>query len=1339
MKKKLLFMAMIAILCVCAVITVTQGTNTLAYAYYEQHNYVVSYDKNNFFVLDDNADGDVEYEYPIFDYCESNNCQCDYCVYDYYLNGPDADLTHQIIRGADRQDSDSIVIVLIGDGFETWGEFIYYANTIMNTMKVTRPFYHFDHLFRVHTLFRSTAPGERSYFRTVSSSGYLENRVNFRKRRARRAANAVVSRNNQHIVHVISNAKDFGQAGGCSSIASYNNQVNVSVTTVWKNNPNPTVWQNIFFHKLGHSFGGLDEEYRTPQVTNSGSPFANGDRSPVKWSHWQGHRNVNTRLWQPQFGNSPASPTQNTPASRCMMGTSVGNTSTFTLEFCGVCSAELIRRMAKISGETFHGSSPRTRDDLPNIPNITISARETRILDSAFHGNTNLHTLTIHPLVADIGEYAFIGASGLRVIRNYRAVPQRISPPPRSTPTGFTPDTTFGRISRSQITVYIPRGTRAAFQTAGWTGFRELVEMDAGSYTFMEVGQHNTFNSIYRSGADYFYRYRSLFTCRNAYIAIPNILAFRDILFHNRTITGAFLRFNFSHRDALIEQSGNLRAAVIEATSPSYMYTAPILRSLDVRQTSRTSGIATIDIYAHLRAMELGGRFGIISLWSERESGWPCGYRVNFYNIELILHDALTVTNYRTSDSFHMHQPNQSRTVDGRHIISWDTRIFDVIVYAQEGDYRYGYRNMQLDMGWNSIIFMHRYTGRTTSFTININRVWIDFDCRSDSFVYSLERFYRDRFGELPTHNTNNFEQLPIPTRAGYRFDGWWTARGRQGRQVFSTSVIDNRNSIELFAHWICNNEIYVDFISECDNAIAPIIVHHGSFYRPLPNPRKENHIFLGWYDGWWLGAERITSATMVTERSNHTLYARWQYMPPVTVMFNIESYSTMPIIVRFGRPYGNLPIVFKQGFIFNGWWTCHYGGEEITSCSIVNMPTNHTLYARWIQSPIVISDAHKYINPHAWRDLSDRFDRIYSIWDIWQWFCCGSWHCWCCPINNYYRHKFIEDLAQSTGIIFWVTIEEFNLLQEIRDLTDAWGIEPIMGLIIALEIPISLVNELTQYNPIIDRDHYSKGFNIAYAYLNSLIEMGIIMHSNQNTMFKLAEPAPPADPVIPPSENTIWNIYGQIGFFPIIAPYNYRHNILFLRGMSDVLGVPVRIFTYSYELSYIFSLLKAHNIFLEHWLIVNLYNIITVEDWLALGFFPNFDMYFNHFNQTLDLSTFFFFDYNKEFLLEQMQLTQNLFLIQDKVNFTLYIALYFEKGRMPPFYEWVFDALAKWEELGIEPELFCRWRYCWKYELNYDIIFADWEVYWHMWFGSNDNIFLVEIIVARFYICCCG
>jgi len=135
--------------------------------------------------------------------------------------------------------------------------------------------------------------------------------------------------------------------------------------------------------------------------------------------------------------------------------------------FCAVCRAELTRRMAMVTGETFEAGRRPDGTWRPATPHVT--AQHNRILPYAFHGNVSLNTITIPASINTIGDFAFIGATGLRTINNQRTIPQQIN------------DTTFAGLNRAIINVNIPTGTTAAFRAAGWTGFNLIEEIPFGA------------------------------------------------------------------------------------------------------------------------------------------------------------------------------------------------------------------------------------------------------------------------------------------------------------------------------------------------------------------------------------------------------------------------------------------------------------------------------------------------------------------------------------------------------------------------------------------------------------------------------------------------------------------------------------------------------------------------------------------------------------------------------------------------------------------------------------------------------------------------------------------
>ena len=123
-----------------------------------------------------------------------------------------------------------------------------------------------------------------------------------------------------------------------------------------------------------------------------------------------------------------------------------------------------------------------------------------------------------------------------------------------------------------------------------------------------------------------------------------------------------------------------------------------------------------------------------------------------------------------------------------------------------------------------------------------------------------------------------------------------------------------------------------------------------GNPYGTLPNPGiKTGYSFKGWFTES-SGGTLVTASTIVTNASNHTLYAQWE-LSDITVSFDTDGAGTTPgITVAYGAAYGTLPFLTKSGCKFVGWYAdSGFTGVKIMSATIVTNASNHTLYARWI------------------------------------------------------------------------------------------------------------------------------------------------------------------------------------------------------------------------------------------------------------------------------------------------------------------------------------------------------------------------------------------------------
>ena len=195
----------------------------------------------------------------------------------------------------------------------------------------------------------------------------------------------------------------------------------------------------------------------------------------------------------------------------------------------------------------------------------------------------------------------------------------------------------------------------------------------------------------------------------------------------------------------------------------------------------------------------------------------------------------------------------------------------------------------------------------------------------------------------------NKYGQLPIPTRTGYTFTGWYTEQ-REGNQIVAGTIVPDIGNHTLYAHWIPNS--YMVMFDANGGTCSPLdkSITYDSQYGELPTPTRTGYTFNGWYTEL-TGGQKVTATTVVQRTESHTLYAQWT-VNTYTVAFNTNatgvSVSPTSKNVTYESTYGELPTPTRAGYTFNGWYTAASGGNKVTSSTKVTSTQNHTLYAQW-------------------------------------------------------------------------------------------------------------------------------------------------------------------------------------------------------------------------------------------------------------------------------------------------------------------------------------------------------------------------------------------------------
>ena len=188
---------------------------------------------------------------------------------------------------------------------------------------------------------------------------------------------------------------------------------------------------------------------------------------------------------------------------------------------------------------------------------------------------------------------------------------------------------------------------------------------------------------------------------------------------------------------------------------------------------------------------------------------------------------------------------------------------------------------------------------------------------------------------------------LPIPTRTGYGFEGWFTS-AQGGSAVDADTVMSTASNHTLYAHWSAN-AYTVSFDANggtCPDSSKSVT--YDSAYGTLPIPTRTGYGFEGWFTSAQ-GGSAVDADTVMSTASNHTLYAHWS-ANAYTVSFDANggTCSDSSKSVAYDSAYGELPVPTKDCYNFEGWFTAKDGGTQVKADTKVLTDSNHTLYAHW-------------------------------------------------------------------------------------------------------------------------------------------------------------------------------------------------------------------------------------------------------------------------------------------------------------------------------------------------------------------------------------------------------
>jgi uncharacterized repeat protein (TIGR02543 family) len=184
----------------------------------------------------------------------------------------------------------------------------------------------------------------------------------------------------------------------------------------------------------------------------------------------------------------------------------------------------------------------------------------------------------------------------------------------------------------------------------------------------------------------------------------------------------------------------------------------------------------------------------------------------------------------------------------------------------------------------------------------------------------------------------STYGDLPTPTRAGYTFNGWYTAASG-GTKVTASTTVAITSAQTLYAQWTANTYT-VTFDANGGQGGKIEVLDFGTALS-APTVTRTGHTFAGW----------VPDVLSTVPAEDVTYVAQWT-VNTYTVTFDAgdDAGQSTSKTVTYGSVYGELPVPERSGYVFKGWFTQPGGkGIRITETTEVSLAENHTLYAHWI------------------------------------------------------------------------------------------------------------------------------------------------------------------------------------------------------------------------------------------------------------------------------------------------------------------------------------------------------------------------------------------------------
>ena len=216
-----------------------------------------------------------------------------------------------------------------------------------------------------------------------------------------------------------------------------------------------------------------------------------------------------------------------------------------------------------------------------------------------------------------------------------------------------------------------------------------------------------------------------------------------------------------------------------------------------------------------------------------------------------------------------------------------------------------------------------------------------------NKYTATLELNGGDGDGQIVVEYGTKVGEIPLPTRTGHTFAGWFTAASGS-EQVPDDEEITGDTT--LYAQWTVNQYLVTFDAGEGEGGWSEMLDYDSEIVAPAVT--RTGYTFTGW----------VPDVAETVPVDGATYVAQWEIIK-YTVTFDanggsVESASRVKS-VTYGGTCGELPKPKRDYHAFLGWFTAADGGDDVTAETAFYDDT--TLYAHWRYVEIGVDIAPAY------------------------------------------------------------------------------------------------------------------------------------------------------------------------------------------------------------------------------------------------------------------------------------------------------------------------------------------------------------------------------------------